>query len=761
MNRPVRVLALAATPVFYQVPLYRRLAQDPRVDLELVYASNGGARAYDAGFGRPITWDVELLSGYKHGLLRHADTNDVRAGFFALRDWDVVGRVLRGDVDVLWVHSYSYVTTWLAMGAARLRRIPILLREEQTLLRERPRPKRWVRAVVLRALFRHVHALSIGSANRAYFQRFGVPDHRIFFVPYAAENDELQREAEELAPKKTELRRSFGIDDEAGPVVLVVAKLVPGKGVETALAAFREVRERRRCSLLVVGDGELRDIFDAEVARDGLSDVKFAGFLNRSEITRAFAAADIFLVPSHSDTWGIVVNEAMNFGLPVIATVGVGSAYDLITPHENGFVVPVGDVRATAEAIEFFVADGDSRRRWGGRSREMIGDWSFDRAAEGIIAAAMSATGQSPSSLRVAMLPLQPRSSAATRAYCVRPVARLRELGVDVSVMPPPAAWLHDRLKDSGWVRIPTTIVYWYAIALPMRLVQIARALSHDVIFVQRGLLRVRSAPVLEAILFGLARVRRRAVVYHADDALHVLAPRRAALRYRCATIVMTGSDEVASAARAVGARVARVETGIDVDLYPVRRHTDRTPIVIGWIGTNAGDHLAPVAHAVRALVNTDDVVLRVCSARPYVAPELAGHLEWRQWAPEIEHSVFADLDIGVMPLADTAYNRGKEAYKLKEYMAAGLPVVCSPVGCNTGVVEEGMTGFFARDAGQWEQRLRELVRSVELRQRLGDAGRRRAVEQFDVRRQAETFANLLELVTQRGVGTDRESVIS
>jgi glycosyltransferase involved in cell wall biosynthesis len=111
------------------------------------------------------------------------------------------------------------------------------------------------------------------------------------------------------------------------------------------------------------------------------------------------------------------------------------------------------------------------------------------------------------------------------------------------------------------------------------------------------------------------------------------------------------------------------------------------------------------------------------------------------------------------MPLADTPYNRGKEGYKLKEYMAAGLPVVCSPVGRNLDVVEEGITGVFARSATEWEERLRELVRSVQLRQRLGEAGRLRALDQFGASRQAESLADLLELVTRRGESADREAV--
>lgn len=351
--------------------------------------------------------------------------------------------------------------------------------------------------------------------------------------------------------------------------------------------------------------------------------------------------------------------------------------------------------------------------------------------------------------LRVAMLPLQPSSSAATRAHCIRQAAALRELGFGVTVMLPPAARLHDRLRSFGRLRVPVSLLYWYAIAAPVRLIQIACASGYDVVFIQRGLLRVRSAPILEMLLYAVTRMRGHAVVYHSDDALHTVASASARARYRFATVVATGSKEVAAAARDAGADVAEIEAGLDVERYPVRHHERRDPVVIGWVGTNASDHLLPLVDTVRRLGGTDAVVLRVISARPFAAPGLEGLLEWRPWLPELEYSVFADLDIGIMPLEDTPYNRGKEAYKLKEYMAAGLPVVCSPVGENLAVVEDGVTGFFAVAAPDWENRLRALVRDHDLRRRMGAAGRVRALELYHTRAQARKLASLFWATTR------------
>ncbi len=167
MTTPIRIAAVASSPVFYQVPLYQRLAADPRVDLTVLYSSSAGVRPYDADFGTDVAWDVDLLGGYRSEFLAAADRNEVLGGFFALADRDIFWRILRGRFDVVWVHGFSYVTIWLAMAAAFLRRRPILLREEQTLLRRRTGAKRIIRAGVLRSLFAGIHGLYIGSNNRA------------------------------------------------------------------------------------------------------------------------------------------------------------------------------------------------------------------------------------------------------------------------------------------------------------------------------------------------------------------------------------------------------------------------------------------------------------------------------------------------------------------------------------------------------------------------------------------------------------------
>jgi glycosyltransferase involved in cell wall biosynthesis len=125
----------------------------------------------------------------------------------------------------------------------------------------------------------------------------------------------------------------------------------------------------------------------AAAARYGLSRVVITGFVNQGEISRYYAAADVLVLPSSHEPWGLVLNEGMCFGLPVVASDAVGAAPDLVHSGENGFVYPAGDVSALADALRRLLADSAGRGRMGARSREIVAAFSYDTDVDGILRA--------------------------------------------------------------------------------------------------------------------------------------------------------------------------------------------------------------------------------------------------------------------------------------------------------------------------------------------------------------------------------------
>jgi len=353
----------------------------------------------------------------------------------------------------------------------------------------------------------------------------------------------------------------------------------------------------------------------------------------------------------------------------------------------------------------------------------------------------------------VAFFGLSPEDNAATRVFCVRPLTRLREQGIQGVSFPPSSPATFRRFRSSRpRLRLPLAAAYWYGLVPLVRATQLPRAFACDVIFVQRGMLRYRSQPVLEALLWLIGRrLLGRRLVYHLDDALYKVVPeRRIALRCRYADLVLTGNADIAAFARAAGGRVEQLDGWVETSCYRPKRHHERKPAVIGYTGSFPQWDIAPIAGPLREACRDGRARVRVLSQDPFSVPELEGVLEWQRWRPEGEFTLFEDFDIGVMPLEDTEYNRAKEAYKLKEYMAAGLPVVCSPVGHNRVVVEDGVNGLFASGDHEWARQLSRLVDDVGLRARLGAAGRRSVEERYDADGQIRRLGELLEAVRRR-----------
>ena len=396
---PVRLRVLAGTPVYYDAPLYRRLAADPRLDFTAIFASSEGAGAFDPGFGRPVDFGIDPLGGYQSVFLRRAHSVSVAArggtesSPFALRDPDVVRVLLRERPEVLWIQGYNFVTHALAAATQRLRRRPLLWREVQTTLDSRPMWKRTLKAVGLRVLFGGCRGLYIGTENRRWLESFGVPPERLFFTPFVVDNESLRRQADELVPHRAALRQKLGIAPDA-TVVLTVGRLIAKKQPQLLLDAFARVRRVRPCTLLFVGTGQLESALRERVRRESIPDVVFAGFRPQTEIAAMYAVADIFaLVSCFQETWGAVVNEAMNFGLPVVVTDKVGSATDLVQDGRNGYVVGSRDVEGLARRLEALVGSAELRVQLGRQSAEIVRGWTYERAAEGVVAAVAAAVG--------------------------------------------------------------------------------------------------------------------------------------------------------------------------------------------------------------------------------------------------------------------------------------------------------------------------------------------------------------------------------
>jgi glycosyltransferase involved in cell wall biosynthesis len=198
-------------------------------------------------------------------------------------------------------------------------------------------------------------------------------------VPYAVDNVFFQRRAAEARPYRAALRRKLGLSDDR-PIVLFCGKLIAKKDAATLIRAMAQ----EPAQLLVVGDGELRSPLEALAAELLPGRACFAGFCNQSELPALYDLADLFVIPSTYEPFGLVVNEVMNAGKPVIASDRVGCWPDLVRPGVNGAVFPAGDAAALAAALRPFLLDPALCERAGQASLEIINRWSFAEDLAGI-----------------------------------------------------------------------------------------------------------------------------------------------------------------------------------------------------------------------------------------------------------------------------------------------------------------------------------------------------------------------------------------
>lgn len=331
--------------------------------------------------------------------------------------------------------------------------------------------------------------------------------------------------------------------------------------------------------------------------------------------------------------------------------------------------------------------------------------------------------------VRVAFFSPQTIEYKAAGLWCELPADRGGDFGIDGSAFPAPLPRLVETIRRL-WTRarLPGRIawaIYWYLVVLPVRVVELTGVWRFDVVFVNLSMFKVSSRPILERIARFLVR---RPIVLHMSDAYWVrFRRRRIEERCRLADLIVTGNEYTAAFVRSAGGTVRKVEYGLDTTLYPVREHSGDRELVIGLTGT--GHETIPSGAA--------EGIARACeasgsrfvwvggAARPDI-PALDHFMEWRAWNDQDPHGFFREFDLAVCPLVDDEWTRGKETFKMKEYMAAGLPQVLSPVGYGLEVIENGVEGFFATSSDEWFERLMLLIGEPELRSAMGAAARRK-----------------------------------
>ena len=323
-----RVAILVGVPTPYRDPLFERMAKSTDYDIQALYCCDHqmdqgwrlSAPLYPARFLKnlaPAGWDGrQLIGSINPGLRREL-------------------RAFRPDAVI--VYGYATATMLLAILWASIHRIPVLMRSDSNLLDEEGKPPLAlaVKGLFMRWLTSRVSGfLSVGTLNSRYWLRYGAKPERIFLARYAVDNEYFRSQAARYRACRQQIRDENGWRQRY--LLLFVGRLAGEKGVDMLIEGVRRISKvRADIGLLIVGEGPERK--SLEKRAQNLPQVFFLGFHDWNQLPRFYAVADLFVLPSVREPWGLVINEAMASGLPVLATRKVGAAQDLIIEGESGY----------------------------------------------------------------------------------------------------------------------------------------------------------------------------------------------------------------------------------------------------------------------------------------------------------------------------------------------------------------------------------------------------------------------------------------
>jgi glycosyltransferase involved in cell wall biosynthesis len=339
---------LCSHPIQYQAPLWRELAR--RVELEVFFAHRQSAQQQSAaGFGVAFDWDLDLLDGYPHCFLRNRARQPGVDRFGGCDTPEIKQRIREGGFDAFLVTGWRLKSDWQAVMACRRYGVPVLVRGDSQLQTPRSALKRLIKDLIYPRLLACFDAgLYVGQRNREYLLHYRMPEQRLFFAPHCI--DTARFSALATGSDRLAMRAAWGLQP-GQQAVLYSGKLIGLKRVADLIAAVAQLRARGRDLITVIaGDGELRQSLEALSVQLGVP-ARFLGFCNQTELPGIYAAADTLVLPSESETWGLVVNEALACGTPCAVSDACGCAPDLIVPGVTGSRFEPGNVAALAEAI--------------------------------------------------------------------------------------------------------------------------------------------------------------------------------------------------------------------------------------------------------------------------------------------------------------------------------------------------------------------------------------------------------------------------
>ncbi|MGA8493479.1 MAG: glycosyltransferase family 4 protein [Terriglobales bacterium] len=357
----------------YRIPVFNALARRDGIDLHVIFlAENDPTERQWLVYKDEIDFSCQVLPSWRRRV----------GGHNFLLNWGTEAALRRASPDFIVCGGYNYFASWQSMAWARRNHVPFALWAEST--SQDLRSGHALVELLKTGFLRRCNSFVVpGTSSIEYLRHYGVPEEMIFIAPNAVDTDFFARRAEVIRRDPAVHRKALQLPAR---FFLFTGRLIPEKGIFDLLRAYGALAPelRKEMGLVFVGDGVARPALEQCAAAIHPGSVHFAGFAQRERLPAYYALAEALIFPTHSDTWGMVVNEAMACGLPVVSSTAAGCVADLIENQWNGRVFSTGDVGQLTSAMDELARDVDLRSRMAQRCRERIQHYSPEAWATGM-----------------------------------------------------------------------------------------------------------------------------------------------------------------------------------------------------------------------------------------------------------------------------------------------------------------------------------------------------------------------------------------
>lgn len=382
-------LFVLSHPIQYFSPLFTNMAKKG-LNVKVIYLTDSTLHSegnYDRQFGVNVKWDIPLLDGYDHTFIKNRGIGKPLYGFFSLINLGLFSQLLRlrkrNKNIYLQIHGWQYFSYLIAAIFGFLLRMRLLMRTDVPLCVEIDK-KPYVRAikkVFLSVYFSMFHKfLYIGEENKRFYLYYGANSKKLHFTPFSINNQLFENYFDENKHKRADLR--YELFNSSAKTILYVGKLTPVKNIFFLLNSLKNI-DSSKYNLLIIGDGFLRNDIEKFMKENNINGF-VTGFKNQTELPYYYMCSDIFVLLS-KDAWGLVMNEAMIFELPVIVTNKTGCYNTLIKNGSNGFVVNYNDEDELTKAILLMIDNDEFLKKGGVESKKIIRKFSIDETLKSYV----------------------------------------------------------------------------------------------------------------------------------------------------------------------------------------------------------------------------------------------------------------------------------------------------------------------------------------------------------------------------------------